>query len=187
MNEEIKLFLDDAKEHMEKAIAHFSAELAKIRAGKAMPNMLEGIMVSYYGSMTPLQQVASVNTPDARTLAIKPWEKNLISEIEKAIINSDLGLNPQNNGEMVMINVPPLTEERRKNLVKQVKSEAEHGKVSIRNIRKDANESIRKLTKEGASEDEVKKAEDEVQKLTDAYTIKIDKLVDAKEAEIMTV
>ncbi|MEQ8812621.1 MAG: ribosome recycling factor, partial [Imperialibacter sp.] len=133
------------------------------------------------------QQVASVNTPDARTLAIKPWEKNMISEIEKSIINSDLGLNPQNNGEMVMINVPPLTEERRKNLVKQVKVEAETAKVSVRNIRKDANESIRKLMKEGAAEDDVKRAEDEVQKLTDSHSVKIDKLVDAKEVEIMTV
>jgi len=187
MNEEIQLFLDEARELMDKAIVHFAAELAKIRAGKAMPNMLDGIMVNYYGSMTPIQQVASVNTPDARTLAIKPWEKTMIGEIEKAIINSDLGLNPQNNGEMVMINVPPLTEERRKNLVKQVKAEAETAKVSVRNIRKDANESIRKLTKEGASEDDVKRAEDEVQKLTDAHSAKIDKLVDAKEVEIMTV
>lgn len=187
MTEETQLFLDDAKDHMEKAIAHFTAELAKIRAGKAMPNMLDGIMVSYYGSSTPIQQVASINTPDARTIAIKPWEKTMISEIEKAIINSDLGLNPQNNGEMVLINVPPLTEERRKNLAKQVKAEAEHAKVSIRNIRKDANESIRKLTKEGVSEDEVKRAEDEVQKLTDAFSAKVDKLVSVKEEEIMTV
>ncbi|WP_416866968.1 MAG: ribosome recycling factor [Imperialibacter sp.] len=187
MNEEIQLFLEEAKELMDKAIVHFSAELAKIRAGKAMPNMLDGIMVDYYGAMTPIQQVASVNTPDARTLAIKPWEKNMISEIEKSIINSDLGLNPQNNGEMVMINVPPLTEERRKNLVKQVKAEAETAKVSVRNIRKDANESIRKLMKEGAAEDDVKRAEDEVQKLTDSHSLKIDKLVDAKEVEIMTV
>ncbi len=181
------MFLDDAKEHMEKAVSHFAADLAKIRAGKAMPNMLDGLTVSYYGSVTPIHQVASVNTPDARTLAIKPWEKSMIQEIEKAIINSDLGLNPQNNGEMVLINIPPLTEERRKNLVKQVKNEAEHGKVSIRNVRKDANESLRKLVKEGVAEDEVKRAEDEVQKLTDSYTAKIDKLVVVKEDEIMTV
>jgi len=187
MNEEIQLFLDDAKEHMEKAVSHFAADLAKIRAGKAMPNMLDGLTVSYYGSVTPIHQVASVNTPDARTLAIKPWEKSMIQEIEKAIINSDLGLNPQNNGEMVLINIPPLTEERRKNLVKQVKNEAEHGKVSIRNVRKDANESLRKLVKEGVAEDEVKRAEDEVQKLTDSYSAKIDKLVVVKEDEIMTV
>ncbi len=187
MNEEIQLFLDDAKEHMQKALTHLSAELVKIRAGKAMPNMLDGLMVSYYGSMTPMQQVASINTPDARTLAIKPWEKNMISEIEKAIINSDLGLNPQNNGEMVMINIPPLTEERRKNLVKQVKMEGEQAKVSIRNIRKDANESVRKLTKEGVSEDEVKKAEEVIQKLTDSSVASVDKLVATKEEEIMTV
>jgi len=187
MNEEIQLFLDEAKEHMEKALAHFAADLAKIRAGKAMPNMLDGLTVSYYGSVTPIHQVASVNTPDARTLAIKPWEKSMIHEIEKAIINSDLGLNPQNNGEMVLINIPPLTEERRKNLVKQVKNEAEHGKVSIRNVRKDANESLRKLVKEGVAEDEVKRAEDEVQKLTDSFSAKIDKLVMVKEDEIMTI
>lgn len=187
MNEEIELFLEEAEENMQKALEHLSAELVKIRAGKAMPNMLDGLMVSYYGSMTPLQQVASVNTPDARTLAIKPWEKAMIPEIEKAIINSDLGLNPQNNGEMVMINIPPLTEERRRNLVKQVKGEGEQAKVSIRNIRKDANESVRKLTKEGVSEDEVKRAEDEIQKLTDSSVIKVDKLVSTKEGEIMTV
>ena len=187
MNEEIELFLEEAKENMHKALEHLSAELVKIRAGKAMPNMLDGLMVSYYGSMTPLQQVASVNTPDARTLAIKPWEKAMIPEIEKAIINSDLGLNPQNNGEMVMINIPPLTEERRRNLVKQVKGEGEQAKVSIRNIRKDANESVRRLTKEGVSEDEVKRAEDEIQKLTDSSVIKVDKLVATKEGEIMTV
>lgn len=181
------MFLDEAKEHMEKAVAHFAADLAKIRAGKAMPNMLDGLTVSYYGSVTPIHQVASVNTPDARTLAIKPWEKSMIQEIEKAIINSDLGLNPQNNGEMVLINIPPLTEERRKNLVKQVKNEAEHGKVSIRNVRKDANESLRKLVKEGVAEDEVKRAEDEVQKLTDSFSAKIDKLVVVKEDEIMTI
>lgn len=185
--EEIQLFLDEAKEMMQKAVDHTAAELVKIRAGKAMPNMLDGIMVPYYGSPTPLQQVASVTTPDARTLAIKPWERNLISEIERAIINSDLGLAPQNNGEMIILTIPPLTEERRKGLVKQSKQECESGKVSIRTVRKDINDSLKKLQKDGAPEDEVKRAEDVVQKYTDQYSAKIDDLLTKKEAEIMTV
>ena len=133
--EEIQLYLDEAKEMMQKAVNHTASELVKIRAGKAMPNLLEGIMVAYYGSPTPLQQVASVTTPDARTLTIKPWERNLISEIERSIINSDLGLAPQNNGEVNILTIPPLTEERRKNLVKQAKQECESGKITIRTIR----------------------------------------------------
>lgn len=185
--EEIQLFLDEAKEMMQKAVDHTAAELVKIRAGKAMPNMLDGIMVPYYGSPTPLQQVASVTTPDARTLAIKPWERNLISEIERAIINSDLGLAPQNNGEMIILTIPPLTEERRKGLVKQAKQECENGKISIRTVRKDINDSLKKLQKDGAPEDEVKRAEDVVQKFTDQYSTKIDDLLIKKEAEIMTV
>lgn len=184
--EEIQLFLDEAKEMMQKAVDHTAAELVKIRAGKAMPNMLDGIMVPYYGSPTPLQQVASVTTPDARTLAIKPWERNLISEIERAIINSDLGLAPQNNGEMIILTIPPLTEERRKGLVKQAKQECENGKISIRTVRKDINDSLKKLQKDGAPEDEVKRAEDVVQKYTDQYSSKIDDLLTKKEAEIMT-
>ncbi|WP_209329915.1 ribosome recycling factor [Lunatimonas salinarum] len=185
--EEIQLFLDEAQSLMKKAVDHTSSELVKIRAGKAMPNFLDGIVVSYYGAPTPLQQVSSITTPDARTLAIKPWERSLIGEIEKAIINSDLGLNPQNNGEMVMLTIPPLTEERRKSLVKQVKNECENGKISIRSIRKDTNESLRKLQKEGAPEDEVKRAEDTVQKYTDKFSTKIDELFTKKEEEIMKV
>lgn len=185
--EEIQLYLDEAKEMMQKAVNHTASELVKIRAGKAMPNLLDGIMVAYYGAPTPLQQVASVTTPDARTLTIKPWERNLISEIERSIINSDLGLAPQNNGEVIILTIPPLTEERRKNLVKQAKQECESGKVSIRTIRKDTNDSLRKLQKEGASEDEIKRAEDTVQKLTDQYSSKVDELLVKKEAEIMTV
>lgn len=185
--EEIQLYLEEAESLMKKAVDHTASELVKIRAGKAMPNFLDGIVVSYYGAPTPLQQVASVTTPDARTLAIKPWEKNLISEIEKAIINSDLGLNPQNNGEMVMLTIPALTEERRKNLVKQVKTECENGKISIRSVRKDTNEGLRKLQKDGASEDEVKRAEDIVQKYTDKYSSKIDDHFAKKEEEIMKV
>lgn len=185
--EEIALFLDEAKELMTKAVNHTSNELVKIRAGKAMPSMLDGVSVEYYGAMTPLSQVASVNTPDARTLIIKPWEKTIISEIEKAIINSDLGLNPQNDGEIVRINIPILTEERRKQLVKQTKAEVESGKISIRNIRKDTNDSLKQLLKEGASEDSVKSAEDDVQKLTDSFTSKLDELFSIKEKDIMTI
>jgi ribosome recycling factor len=185
--EEIQLYLDDAKESMEKAIKHTSIELTKIRAGKAMPNMIDGIMVEYYGSPTPINQVASVTTPDARTLAIRPFEKKMITDIEKAIRNSDLGMNPQNDGETVRLNIPPLTEERRRELVKRVKNEIESGKVSIRNIRKDTNEGLRKLLKEGASEDDVKRAEDKVQQLTDQFIGKVDTLFTNKEAEIMTV
>lgn len=185
--EEIQLHLEEAKSLMQKTIQHTSSELVKIRAGKAMPNFLDGILVSYYGTPTPLQQVSSITTPDARTLAIKPWERNLISEIEKAIINSDLGLTPQNNGEVVLLTIPPLTEERRKNLVKQVKTECENGKISIRTVRKDTNDALKKLQKEGASEDEIKRAEDTVQKLTDQYSSKIDELFEKKEAEIMTI
>ncbi len=185
--EEIELFLDEAKELMQKAVDHTAAELVKIRAGKAMPNLLDGIMVPYYGAPTPLNQVSSVTTPDARTLAIKPFERNLISEIEKAIINSDLGLAPQNNGEIIILTIPALTEERRVQLVKQAKSECETGKISIRSVRKDTNESLRKLQKEGVSEDAIKRAEEQVQKFTDNYSAKIDELLVKKEADIMKV
>ncbi len=185
--EEIELFLDEAKELMQKAVDHTAAELVKIRAGKAMPNLLDGIFVEYYGSPTPLNQVSSVTTPDARTLAIKPFERNLISQIEKAIINSDLGLAPQNNGEIIILTIPALTEERRVQLVKQAKSECETGKISIRSVRKETNESLRKLQKEGASEDAIKRAEEQVQKFTDNYSAKIDELLVKKEADIMKV
>ncbi|MEQ8905804.1 ribosome recycling factor [Ekhidna sp.] len=183
--EEIEIYLDTAKEMMEGAVSHTIAEFSKIRAGKAMPSMLDGIEVEYYGTMTPLNQVAGVTTPDARTLSVKPWEKGMLQEIERAIINSNLGLNPQNDGEQIRINIPPLTEERRLQLMKQVKSEAEKGKISIRNARKDTNDSLKKL--DGVSEDLVKGAEDDVQKLTDKYTAKIDSLVESKEKDIMTV
>ncbi len=185
--EELQIYLEEAKELMQKAVDHTAAELVKIRAGKAMPNLLDGIMVSYYGSPTPLQQVASITTPDARTLTIKPWEKNLIGEIQKGIVNSDLGLAPQNNGEIIILTIPPLTEERRKNLVKMAKAECESGKVSIRTVRKDIMDSLKQLQKDGAAEDEVKRAEDTVQKYTDQYSSKIDDLLEKKEAEIMTV
>lgn len=181
------MYLDEANELMNKAVAHVRHELVNIRAGKAMPSMLDNLMVEYYGSNTPINQVASITTPDARTLMIKPWEKNMIPEVEKAVRNSDLGLNPQNDGEQVIINIPQLTEERRQVLVKQVRHEGEQGKISIRNIRKDTNDSLKKLQKEGVSEDDVKRGEDKVQELTDQHTKQIDELMEKKEKEIMTV
>ena len=143
--DEIELYLDEAKDQMNKALAHVGHELTKIRAGKANPSMLDGIMVSYYGAMTPLNQVSSLTTPDARTIFIKPWEKGMIPEIEKAILTANLGLNPQNDGQQVIINIPMLTEERRKQLVKQVGQECEHGRISVRNVRKETNEHLKKI------------------------------------------
>jgi ribosome recycling factor len=185
--EEIDLILEEAKEQMERAIKHTKSELQKIRAGKASPNMLDGLMVIYYGNPTPINQVASVSTPDARSIIIKPFEKGSIPEIEKAIINSDLGFNPQNDGDIVRISIPPLTEERRIALSKQAKNEAEDGKISIRNSRKEANDELKKLLKESVSEDDVKDGEDSVQKLTDTYVKRIDEILEHKEKEIMTV
>lgn len=185
--EETQLYLDEAKSLMKKAVEHTNSELTKIRAGKAQPSMLDDITIVYYGNPTPLSQVASVNTPDARTLMIKPWEKKIMNDIERAIINSDLGLNPQNDGETIRIAVPPLTEERRISLVKQVKAEVESGKVSVRNVRKETNNGLKKLDKEGVSEDEIKRAEDKVQKLTDSYIAELDRLYEIKEKDIMTV
>lgn len=185
--EEIQFYLDEAKESMEKALSHTEREFSKIRAGKASPAMLQGLSVDYYGAMTPVDQVASINTPDAKTIIIKPWEKAVLSPIETAIINSDLGLNPQNDGELIRLSIPTLTEERRRDLVKQAKGEAENGKVRIRNIRKDSNAELKKLLKDGASEDAIKGAEDEIQKLTDAYIVKIDDVFALKEKDIMKV
>ncbi len=185
--EEIEIYLDSAEETMDGAIKHLIIELGKIRAGRASPQMLDGIQVDYYGSPSPLQNVASVNTPDTRTLAIRPFEKRMIAEIEKSIRNSNIGLSPNNDGETIRLSVPPLTEERRQDLVKRAKQEVEVAKVNIRNVRQDANNSIRKLTKEGVSEDMVKIGEERVQKLTDEHTTKIDRIFDAKEKDIMEV
>lgn len=187
MSELIKKQIADAKAHMDKAIDHCESELQKIRAGKANPAMLDDIVVDYYGSPTPLSQVGNVNTPDARTIVVQPWERSLLAPIEKAIKEANLGLNPQNDGVIIRINVPPLTEERRRDLVKKVKAEAETGKIAIRNIRKDANEKIRKLKSDGVSEDEMKTGESEVQKLTDSYIVKVDVHAEAKEKDVMTV
>lgn len=185
--EEIDIYLESAAETMDGAIKHLIIELAKIRAGRASPQMLDGIQVDYYGSPSPLQNVASVNTPDTRTLTIRPFEKRMIGEIEKAIRNSNIGLSPNNDGEIIRLSVPPLTEERRQDLVKRAKQEVETAKVNIRNVRQDANNSIRKLTKEGVSEDMVKIGEERVQKLTDEHTAKIERIFDAKEKDIMEV
>jgi ribosome recycling factor len=183
--EEIEMYLEDAREQMNKAVLHVGHELTKIRAGKANPSMLDGIMVPYYGAMSPLNQIASITSPDARTLFIKPWEKSSIPEIEKAIMAANLGLTPQSDGQQVFISIPMLTEERRKQLVKQVNGECELGKVSIRSVRKETNESLKKI--KGAPEDDVKGAEESVQKLTDEFIAKIDAHAKKKEAEIMTV
>ena len=185
--EDLDFYLDHASEMMDNSVKHVSEVLSKIRAGKAMPSMLDGIMVEYYGAMTPINQVASIGTPDAKTLMIKPWEKTIIPEVEKAIINSDLGLNPQNDGEQVIINIPPLTEERRLTLVKQVRHEGEQGKVSIRNARHECQHHLKDSQKEGASEDDVKRHEEQLEKVTEEHSKKIDELVKSKEDEIMTV
>ena len=185
--EEIQLILDDTRERMDKSVQFLIAELKKIRAGKASPSMLDGILVEYYGTPTPLVQVASITSPDSRTLFIKPWEKTIIPDIEKAIINSQLGLSPQNEGENIIINIPALTEERRMILAKQIKSEGEKGKISIRSVRKESNEYIKKLSNEGVSEDSIKEGENEVQKITDQKINRIDEIVKNKEEEIKTI
>lgn len=187
MSELIKKQLADARANMEKAVEHTDNEFLKIRAGKASPAMLDGVVVEYYGAPTPLSQVGSVNTPDARTLVIQPWEKSLLVPIERAIMEANLGFNPQNDGSVIRINVPPLTEERRRDLVKRTKAEAENGKIAIRNIRKDTNEKIKKLKADNVSDDEIKTGEAEVQKLTDSYIAMVDQLTEAKEKDIMTV
>jgi ribosome recycling factor len=185
--EEIEFILDSTKESMEGSIAHLEKEFLNIRAGKATPQMLGGVFVDYYGSQTPLSQVANINVPDARTITVTPWEKNMLHPIEKAIMIANLGFNPMNNGDNIIISVPALTEERRRDLVKQAKAEAEDAKIGIRNARKDANTDIKKLEKEGTSEDICKTAEEDVQKLTDAFIRRIDEHLVHKEAEIMKV
>ncbi len=187
MTEEVDFIIDSTKESMNNAIAHLEKQFSNIRAGKATPAMLGSVMVDYYGAQTPLNQVGNVSTPDARTLTVTPYEKGMITEIEKGIMYANLGFNPMNNGDMVIINIPPLTEERRRELVKQAKAEAEDAKVSIRNERKNANNEIKKLEKDGLSEDIASNAEVDVQSLTDGHIKKIDEIFVVKEKEIMTV
>lgn len=182
-----KPYLDGASDKMELAVAYLDEALARIRAGKANPKILDGVRVAYYGSMVPISNVANVATPDARTITITPWEKAMFREIEKAIINSEVGITPENNGEVIRLGIPPLTEDRRKTLVKQSKAEAEQAKVSVRNARRDAIEALKKAVKQGMPEDVEKDAEAEVQKLHDRYLKKIDELFAAKEKEILTV
>jgi ribosome recycling factor len=185
--EEIEFIIDEAKESMNGSIAHLEKEFLNIRAGKASPQMLGSVFVDYYGSQTPLSQVANLNVPDARTITIQPFEKSMLQPIEKAIMVANIGFNPMNNGDVIIISVPPLTEERRRDLVKQAKVEAEDAKIGIRNSRKDANSDIKKLEKDGTSEDACKTAEDEIQTLTNAFIKKIDELLAAKEVEILKV
>jgi ribosome recycling factor len=187
MNEEVQLVYEMAKEHMDKAIEHLDNELIRIRAGKANVHILDGVLVDYYGAPTPLNQVSNVSTPDAKTIMIQPWEKSMIDTIEKALMQSNVGITPSNNGEVIRLIVPQLTEERRLELVKKVKHEGENARVSIRNSRREANEEYKQMQKDGLSEDETKTAEDNIQKLTNEYTEKVDKIVEAKDADIMTI
>lgn len=187
MQEEVDLVLDMCKDAMEHAIAHLEKELAHIRAGKASPRMLDSVTVDYYGSMVPLAQVSNVNTPDARTIAIQPWEKKMIPIIEKAIMAANLGFNPDNNGEVIRINIPPLTEERRREMVRLVNKEGENAKISLRSARKDSNESLKKLQKEGLSEDLEKDAEIVVQEMTNKYSKQVDDMLKDKNDEILKI
>lgn len=187
MNEEVQMVYEMAKENMEKTIEHLDNELMRIRAGKANVHILDGIMVDYYGTPTPLNQVSNISTPDAKTIMIQPWEKSMIDPIEKALMVSNVGITPGNNGEVIRLVVPQLTEERRVDLVKQVKNEGENARVSVRNARREANDEYKNMQKDGLSEDETKTAEDDIQKLTDEFTEKVEKIVEAKDQDIMTI
>jgi ribosome recycling factor len=187
MVEDLQLIYDEFKASNQKSMAHLENELTKIRAGKATPSMLNGVMVDYYGSPTAIQQVANISTMDARTITVQPWEKNMLNEIAKGIINSNLGFAPQNNGEVLIISVPPLTEERRRELAKKAKAEGEHAKVGIRNNRKDSLDMLKDLKNDGLSEDLFKDAEEEIQQITNGFSKKVDELIDLKEKEIMTI
>ena len=187
MTEEINFQLELTEEQMQEAISHLENVLTKIRAGKANPQMLRTVSIDYYGVLTPLSQASNISTPDSQTLSIQPFDKTLITEIEQAIVEANLGFNPSNNGEKVIINIPPLTEERRRQLVKQVKNETENAKVSIRSIRQKANDEMKKLGKEGLSEDMQRDAELEIQNLTNKYSLKVDAILKDKESDIMTV
>jgi ribosome recycling factor len=187
MTEEIQMILSEAEDSMKASLEHLNNELSKVRAGRATPSMLENVQVDYYGSPTPLSQVGNITTLDARTLTVQPWEKAMLNEIAKGIMNANLGLNPQNNGEIIIIAIPVLTEERRKDLVKKAKAEGEHAKVSIRSRRKEAIDFLREMKNDGVSEDIIKDSEEKVQKLTDKYNVKVDELIAAKEVDILKV
>ena len=187
MSEELSLIAEDAEDSMKKGISHLEVELTKIRAGKANPNMLDGINVDYYGSPTPIAQVANISVLDVRTISIQPWEKNMLQPIEKAIMQANIGITPQSDGNQLRLFLPPLTEERRKELFKKASAEGEQSKVAIRNIRRDAIEHVKKLQKDGLSEDAAKDAEKEIQELTDRFIVLVDKHLAAKEKEMMSV
>jgi len=187
MADDLKSIIDHAEESMDKAISHLEAELVKVRAGKAHPNIVDGLVVDYYGTPTPISQVGNISVADARTLTIQPWEKNMLQPIERSIIAANIGITPQNDGNMIRLFMPPLTEERRKELVKKAQGEGEHSKVAIRSIRRDSMEHIKKLQKNGLSEDVCKDAEKQVQEITDKYISLVDKHLGSKEKEIMTV
>jgi len=187
MMEELEMIYEEFKDSCENRLTHLDVGLSKIRAGKATPSMLSNVMVEYYGSMTPIQQVANISTLDARTLTVQPWEKAILNDVAKGVLHANLGLNPQSNGEMLIISVPPLTEERRRELVKRVKSESEQAKVAVRNHRKEAMDMIKSLKDDGLSEDLTKNAEQEVQEITDSFSKKIDSMVEQKEDSIMTI
>lgn len=187
MDEDLDFLLAEAEEKMGKAISHLEKELVKIRAGKANPQMLDSVVVDYYGVPTKLSQMSNINTPDPRNILVQPWEKNMLEPVEKAIQAANLGFNPQNDGTQIRITVPPLTEERRKELVKKVKGEAEIAKVSIRNVRREVIDAAKKLEKEGVPEDDVKVFENNVQDLTNKFTEQVDKMVEGKEVDIMTI
>jgi ribosome recycling factor len=187
MHEEIEFTLEETREGMHNAVLHLEKELQRVRAGKASPQMLEGVKIDYYGTMTPIDQTANVSTPDARQIIVQPWDKSVLVLIEKAILAANLGFNPKNEGEILRIVVPALTEERRRELVKKAKSEAENAKISIRNIRRIANETAKKLKKDGIPEDEVDKLEEDIQKITDEHIVKVDKILEGKEKDILTV
>ncbi len=187
MTDDCLLCLEEAKESMQNAVAHLEREFQKIRAGKASPQMLEGVKFDYYGTITPIEQAANINTPDPRQIIVQPWDKSVLGAIEKAILAANLGFNPQNEGEVLRINVPALTEDRRRDMVKKAKNEAENSKISIRNTRRNANELAKQLKKDGIPEDDIKQLENEIQKITDHYISEIDKVFEAKEKDIMTV
>lgn len=187
MSDDISRILTETETSMNKALNHLEAELSKIRAGKANPNMVDGIMADYYGNPTPINQIANVSVLDARTVAIQPWEKNMLQPIERAIMMANIGITPQNDGNIIRLFMPPLTEERRKELVKRCNAEGEHAKVAIRNIRRDAIEHIKKLQKEGLSEDICKDAEDDAQATTDKFISHVEKHLTAKDKEIMAI
>ncbi|MFH1296184.1 MAG: ribosome recycling factor [Bacteroidota bacterium] len=187
MTEETEFTLEEAREGMQLAISHLEKEFQKIRAGKANPMMLEGVKIDYYGVMTPIEQTSNISTPDARQIIVQPWDKSVLGLLEKAIMAANLGFNPKNEGEILRIVVPPLTEERRRDLVKKAKMETENAKISIRNIRRSANDTAKQLKKDGIPEDEVIKLETEIQKLTDEYISQVDKILESKEKDIMTV